>query len=195
MGRPSLAAERREQILDAYEVCLARYGVEGATLEKVGEAAGLARPLIRHNIGNRDALLDAFVARFLERSAESLEELTQALPSLGGASALVDVLFDPRYSDAKAVLVAEALYSASQDRPELAERMRSWTEGFVKTIRSALAAEYSAAEPDQLDAVATGIVGLYFNAESISVLGAMDGMRDASRRAATLLLQSLGPAS
>ena len=54
MARPSVKEERREQILTAYEQCVARYGVEGATLDKVAEEAGLARPLIRHNIGNRE---------------------------------------------------------------------------------------------------------------------------------------------
>ena len=34
MPRPSLKAQRSEEILDAYERCVARYGVEGATLEK-----------------------------------------------------------------------------------------------------------------------------------------------------------------
>ena len=44
MGRPSIKAERREQILDAYETCVARFGVGGASLEKIAETAGLARP-------------------------------------------------------------------------------------------------------------------------------------------------------
>ena len=48
---------RRQEYLDAFEKCVARYGIEGATLAKIAEIAGLARPLVRHNVGNRDTYL------------------------------------------------------------------------------------------------------------------------------------------
>ena len=35
MGRPSLAAQRREQIFDAVMTCVSQFGVEGTTLERV----------------------------------------------------------------------------------------------------------------------------------------------------------------
>ena len=41
-----------------------RLGVEGATLEKTAGEAGLDRVLIRHNVGNKDDLLDAFLDCF-----------------------------------------------------------------------------------------------------------------------------------
>ena len=37
MPRPSVKAERTEEILDAFERCVARYGVEGSTLERIAE--------------------------------------------------------------------------------------------------------------------------------------------------------------
>ena len=80
MPRRSLKEERRSQILDAFEICVARYGVEGATLERVAEEAGLARPLIRHNVGNREDLLDALLERYLESSEHSMRQLLAALP-------------------------------------------------------------------------------------------------------------------
>ncbi|MEO1142890.1 MAG: TetR/AcrR family transcriptional regulator, partial [Pseudomonadota bacterium] len=63
MARPDIKESRREQIIDAFEFCVARYGVEGATLAKTAEQAGLARPLVRHNVGNRDDLVDALTKR------------------------------------------------------------------------------------------------------------------------------------
>jgi AcrR family transcriptional regulator len=60
MGRPSKAAERIEQVMDATRVCLRQYGLAGTTLERVAEQSGLSRSHIHHYVGNRDALLRAF---------------------------------------------------------------------------------------------------------------------------------------
>ena len=72
MPRPSLKLQRSEEILDAFERCVARYGIEGTTLEKTAEEAGLQRSLLRHNVGNRDDLLNSLVNRFISESRDSL---------------------------------------------------------------------------------------------------------------------------
>ena len=87
MSRPEIKNVRREQILDAFETCVAKYGVEGATLAKTAEQAGLARPLVRHNVGNRDELVDALVERFLQKSRKYMEEFVQTLPETNTSEA------------------------------------------------------------------------------------------------------------
>ena len=191
MGRPSVKAERREQILDAYETCVARFGVEGASLEKIAETAGLARPLIRHNVGNREALLFALVERFLARSNHQVERMINALPEDKPIEAMIDWLFNPNYSDHQFVLVAEALIAASQDDTDLANRMRNWTRDFINKVQDVLATTYPNASPDKLQAVATGITGIYFNADSLTPLGDIHDIRVASKRAASLLVAIL----
>jgi TetR/AcrR family transcriptional regulator, transcriptional repressor of bet genes len=57
MGRPSVAPQRRRQIVDATIQCMASHGVSGTTLERIADAAGMARGHIRHFAGNRDELL------------------------------------------------------------------------------------------------------------------------------------------
>ncbi|MGH3225487.1 MAG: TetR/AcrR family transcriptional regulator, partial [Streptosporangiaceae bacterium] len=52
-----MAATRREQILDAVTRCVAEYGLEGTTLERVAEASGFSRGHIRHYVGNREEML------------------------------------------------------------------------------------------------------------------------------------------
>lgn len=191
MARPTVKAERREQILDAYEACVARFGVEGASLEKVASMAGLARPLIRHNIGNREDLLAALVDRFLARSDRYIAALIASLPAPDDIGQLIDWLFDNNHSDPQFVLVAEALIAASQDDPALARRMRAWTRRFIATMKSTLQTAFPNASPARLNIVATGITGLYFNADSLSPLGAMKDVRNASRNAALLLVDTL----
>lgn len=191
MGRPSVKDERREQILRAYETCVARFGVEGASLEKIAEEAGLARPLIRHNVGNRDDLLAALVERFLSRSERSVQRMIDSLPSSRATETLIDWLFDPNYSDAQFVLVAEALIAASQEDPALATLMQRWTRDFITSVRSVLESDAPNSSPDVLSAVAAGVAGIYFNTDSLTPLGDMTDVREASKRAALMLVSTL----
>lgn len=50
---------RRPQILDAFAACVARYGIDGSTLDRVAEEAGVTRALVRHYLGNRDEVVVA----------------------------------------------------------------------------------------------------------------------------------------
>ena len=191
MGRPSVKDERREQILRAYETCVARFGVEGASLEKIAEEAGLARPLIRHNVGNRDALLAALVDRFLSRSERSVQRMMDGLPTSRATETLIDWLFDPNYSDAQFVLVAEALIAASQEDPALATLMQRWTREFISSVRSVIERDAPNASSAALDAVAAGVTGIYFNTDSLTPVGDMSDVREASKCDALMLTATL----
>ena len=182
---------RRDQILDAAEICVAHDGVEGLTLEKVAEEAGLARALIRHNIGNRDELIDALVDRFLARSQAEMDALFADLPADAASRTLVDWLFDPAAMDAHGIRVADALVSFGAKHPATARKMRHWTEKAWSDTAQVLTAEHPDAAEEAVDAAAAGILGLYFNIESSTAMGPMRAYRDASKRAALMLLEAL----
>lgn len=191
MARPSVKEERREQILIAYEQCVARYGVEGATLDKVAEEAGLARPLIRHNIGNREELHALFVDRFIGRTNKDMDVLLAALPSEQSSRTLIEWLFDPQFADTTVVLVAEALIAAAERDPSLAKKMRDWTTTTYQQIRAVFADEFAGAEQATVDAVAAGVMGIYFNVDSLVPLGGLADIRKASKAAAIMLVAQL----
>ncbi len=191
MPRPSLKTERTEEILEAFEHCVARYGVEGSTLERIAEAAGLARALIRHNVGNKDELLDALVERFLDKSQHESESLFESLPQRNRVRTLVDWLFDPNLGSAHDVRVASALIAAATDRPKLAKRLRVWTKDFIACVERELRASYRGPSNEKIRAAAAGIVGIYFNVDSLAPLGNMTGIRSASKEAALLLISTL----
>lgn len=193
MPRPSVKAERTEEILDAFERCVALYGVEGSTLERIAEAAGLRRSLLRHYLGNREDLLQALVERFLAQSARETELLFASLPKRGRAAKLIDYLFDETYADTQAILVADALVAASAHRPELAPKLRKWTEDFAARIAEELGRSFPAAKPAALKEVAAGVVGIFFTVDSLAPLGPMPRFRAASKAAAQRLVSSLGP--
>lgn len=191
MPRPSLKEERRAAILDAYGRCIAQHGVDGTTLEMTADEAGLARALIRHNVGNKDDLLDAFVDRFLAESLSEENELFDSLPPQRRLETMIDWMFDPQFADPQNVSVSNALFTAATNDPKLAKRLRTSTAQFSGRIRKELLSRYPNAG-DGADAVAAGIVAIYFNYETIAPLGDSDDLRQKSVAAARLLTSALG---
>lgn len=195
MARPDIKDDRREQILDAFETCVARYGVEGATLGKTAEIAGLARPLIRHNVGNRDDLLAALVERFLAQSRSSTAALLDMLPAENRMEALIEILFDPRYANPQAVLVFNALSAAALEDRALGDHLQIWLGDFVDVLAREIAAAHSRADDKDVRAVAAGITGIYFNVEALHPINVPMSFSQDSKRAARLLLSTLARAT
>jgi TetR/AcrR family transcriptional repressor of bet genes len=48
---------RRQALIDATRRCMARDGVEGATVRRICEEAGVSGGLLRHHFGSKDALM------------------------------------------------------------------------------------------------------------------------------------------
>ncbi len=194
MPRPSVKPERTEEILDAFEHCIARYSVEGATLERVAEQAGVARSLIRHHVGNRDALFDAFVDRYFEHAAQQIDMLFGALPASNRLSVFFQRLFDPSFANPHSVMVTSALFTAASHDQRLAERLQAWLSEFTGRVEALLAQETP--EADALDRrdTANGIVGIYSNLESLIPLGPRPGAHRTARRVAERLVGTLKPA-
>ncbi|MEO0960858.1 MAG: TetR/AcrR family transcriptional regulator [Pseudomonadota bacterium] len=191
MARPNLKSERREQILDAFERCVARYGLSGATLDLVSEEAGLARPLIRHNVGNREDLIEAFIGRFLERSDSATALMIEHLPDSVPAQAMVNWLFQPGASDNQLVLVSSALIMAGAHDAKLARMMRSWMADFIDRLAAVLRKAFPKAAAGDVQAAAAGIAGIYFTYQSMVPLGPDTALRTGSHEAALKLLKSL----
>lgn len=191
MGRPSVQAQRREEILDAFEICVAQFGVEGATLERIAEQAGLARPLIRHHLGNREKLVDALADRFFEKWSIRVSKLIDGLPDDRRSEVLLDRLFSSEDLDWQSVLVAEALISCSSSRPQLAKQMSEWLQDYIATISNQLKLAFPSAAAESIRIVSTGVIGIYFNLDSLEPLGAVKNLRKNSKSAAELLVNSL----
>ncbi|HEX2110603.1 MAG TPA: TetR family transcriptional regulator, partial [Gaiellaceae bacterium] len=66
-------AERtRQAILVAAEDCFARRGFDGASLQQIAEAAGVARSTPAYFFGSKEALYDAVLARAVARAQETM---------------------------------------------------------------------------------------------------------------------------
>lgn len=191
MPRPSLKSERTEAILDAIEHCVIRDGIKGITLESIAEEAGLRRSLLRHNVGNREQLIEAFLDRFFARSDQAIESLLAGLPDQNRIPVLLDLLFDESEHNHRLTLVALALTAAAAGDRNIRRRLREWNKDFVAVIAAELHAFFPASGQAACDEVAAGLVGIYFNAESLTPLGSMTALRQASQRAAERLINTL----
>ena len=191
MARPSLKEKRFEEILDAFEHCVARYGLAGATLEQIAAEAGLARPLIRHHIGNRNDLVSALINRFQQNSDVYMQAMVTDLPETKRLAAFIDRLFDEKYFDRNLVLLTEALIAAATNHPQLEKQLIATIESIITVISYELSREYPTSSDSSIKEVATGILGIYFNADSLSMLGGMKNLRSNSRQAAIRLAKTL----
>ncbi len=190
MGRPSLAEVRRPQILDAFEACLIKYGVEGATLDRVAEEAGATRGLVRHYLGNRDQVLRALGEHVRDRYSAWLQDLVAANGTRGRLQAVLDAFLTgdvPR----DLYMVTDALFSAAVRDPVVAGVLRDTYTEFERTIDAELAAAFPKADPKARRQVAFAILCLAFAVSDFRAMGFPADRSTAARAAADRLVQSL----
>jgi AcrR family transcriptional regulator len=106
-GRPSVATERRGQIIDAFIRLVASHGLEGVGLDDVAAAAGMKRPALRHFVGNRDELIAATVDELRRRYEATVRALAPERPT---AEALIRALFSEQW--VRGLATEDAVFSA-----------------------------------------------------------------------------------
>ncbi|MEQ9321217.1 MAG: TetR/AcrR family transcriptional regulator [Polyangiaceae bacterium] len=74
MARPSRRLERRRQICEAFERCLARDGLGGATVAAVATEAGVAPGLIHHHFDDRSDLVRELVRELARKFRNELPD-------------------------------------------------------------------------------------------------------------------------
>jgi len=192
MPRPSLKEQRSQQILDAFIVCVARYGLEGATQERIAARAGVKRTLLRHYLGNRDDMTAALVGHLAARFDSMTDALEAALPRTGRVDALLHFMFDADPTqDAELALAWQALVAASDQLVGARKALLGNVSRLVRLVERELAGACPAGDKAQVGAVARGIVDIYFSVYALAALTPPRTWRRASARAARTLIDSL----
>lgn len=191
MPRPSLKQQRTEEILDAVERCVIRDGVNGTTLERIGEEAGMQRSLLRHNIGNREAIIEAFLVRFFEKLNKEVLQMFAYLPESNRISALLDFLFDEKYANQQLSLIAAALTTAAATNDLIKTQMSEWNTNFISLISKELQKSFPESPVKARRVVATGLVSIYYNCDSMCALGSFAQIREDSKLATRRLIFTL----
>jgi AcrR family transcriptional regulator len=172
MGRKSARAERTEQILDAFERCIVKYGLQDTTLQSIADEAGVKRSILRHHIGNRDELVNALFermeAKYDSRRAAFLNEHrgTQRLESL--IEYLVEGWLEFGRDDDT---IFEELLAASARDEKLRETLRASYESLEASIADELVRNYRHVPADLCRTVAHAIMCLAFGHSTMLWLG------------------------
>ncbi|MCP4363627.1 MAG: TetR/AcrR family transcriptional regulator, partial [Chloroflexi bacterium] len=162
MGRKSLANERREQILDAFEVCIRQCGLEGSSLEKVAQEAGVKRSIIRHYIGNRSDLIAAAVDRIINTYQQDLAAAVQNLPQNQLMPELLDYLFCYEEGGERSHydILTTALWAAHERDPNTHQLLLNLYQEFETLIFQALTHAYPHSPQSQRQGIAFSIMCL-----------------------------------
>ena len=120
MGRKDLSKVRRNQILDAFELCIIESGLFGTTLTTVAEKAKINRGQIHQYIGDRDALLSALVERLIEGYREGFAAYLEAYANSPNSDSIVEYFFDEwGRADSNDDVIIDALMAESAHNPHL----------------------------------------------------------------------------
>jgi AcrR family transcriptional regulator len=192
MGRPSLTEVRREEILDAFERCVARYGLEGTSLERVAEEAGMKRSILRHYIGNREDLIDALAQRVVAKYQAHFQQFLDGASAEDRICRLLAFFFpDKPLGSTESVLVVESLIAAGDQHPNVRTLMLDYIDDLVAKTAKELRSAFPNATSGRCWSVSYGIISICFNQESLSPLGLPAKFLKAARACSKHLIQTL----
>ncbi|MEM9368387.1 MAG: TetR/AcrR family transcriptional regulator [Planctomycetota bacterium] len=192
MGRPSLADQRTAQILDAFERCIARLGLDGCSLNDIATEAGMKRSILRHYVGNREDLVHSLADRVIGKYQTSLQDHLAASAALRPTEQLLTYLFPRRNrSSTESIVVIESLIAASECDPEIRDRIRAYIDWLVTQSARLLKEDHPHSKKENCWAVAYGVIALCFNQESLTPLGLPVKYARSARRCAETLIASL----
>jgi AcrR family transcriptional regulator len=177
MARPSMAGQRKEEILDALETCILSKGIQATSLENIAETANMKRTILRHYIGNRDDILFALSERWTHAYSQQWQDLLTWLPSSNRAEALIDSLFSTRTKDmVNRTIIGEALFSEAKRLAPIKAHQKQIMQEFIQHVANVLSAQYPKVTPDKIELIAYSIYANYLMSESLLPLGMFDEM-------------------
>ena len=191
MPRPSLKNARTEEIFDALMRTVARYGLEGATLARIAEEAGIARPLLRHYLGNREDMIAQFLGHVMERFQQLTQSLFDTLGAEDRLEALINTLFASPYHASENAAVFQALVAASERHNQIREPLLNFVLEFEARLTAEILREKPTANKTAARVVAAGLTGIYFNTDAITPLKPGEVWVEQQKQAALLLLSTL----
>lgn len=172
MPRPSMAAQRKEEILDAFEQCILQDSLETTSLEKLAEQAKMKRSILRHYIGNRDDIIIALSERFKTYYQEQWQLTLAMLPEVNRLSTLLDILFaerDQAYINKS--IVGEAIFAQAKRLDTVRTHQLSSMKESIDVITQELKRAFPKVQTERISLVARGILSAYMNGESFLLLG------------------------
>lgn len=192
MPRPSMKDQRTAEILDAYLTCVARFGLEGATQDRIATEAGVKRPLLRHYLGNKDQMVIELTNHVVQCYRDAVDGLRHVARSVQTPSDLVELLFhDEGPRDQRVGLAWQTLATAAPEMPELRQPLIDSQDNFLATLTEILQRTTPEVPEPQVRAVAQGIAAIFLSQDSLTPLMPPPEWGDDHKRSALMLAQIL----
>lgn len=189
-GRPSLMAQRRAEIVEAFIALVASNGLEEVTLDDIAAKADIQRSSLRHYVGNRRALINAAIVELSDRSVRGVREFLSGAPDV---DELITMMFSPAWlaqvSDNDRAF--QALVEDAARNPQVAERVRQAADAMVAEVQVALRHTYPDAPAARIREVAYALVCLVEHNKFMQRLGYSRSLSRGAARAARALVREL----
>jgi len=192
MGRKDLTIERQDSILDATGRCIAKYGLQGTTLENIASEAQINRGLIHHYIGNREDVIQLMVERLFEKYQASFQNYAATRPESNHAEIIVDYFFEAWFELAPEddALMVELLAESERD-PHIRKLLLNLYNEFENMIARELQQLFPNADSESLHSVSYSLMLLAFGHSTLTWLGLRQAKQTNVHSIAANLVQTL----
>jgi AcrR family transcriptional regulator len=191
VGRPSLAAVRREELLDAVEACITAQGVAGTTVAAVAKLAGTQPSKVHHYLGSRSEMLTAAVERAVRRVEELVVDAMTNTPSHQRLETQLAVLFGDGLTAPEVNQLIDHLVAASYLDVAIHSAVSKMYQRFLEILRDSIEAAYPAADPSRRQSTAMAILALAHASPTIDSLAIDPDTMRHNYKAANALLRQL----
>jgi len=192
VGRPSIAHDRRPQIVEAFADCIRDHGLSGATMDRVAERLGVSRALVFHYFRNTDSLVRATFRHLVEQTVKRLSVPLHEVPVAERGQAILDFCFaGPHFAELQdVVLMAELTSLAGRDK-RVREMLAEGWEQLIEASGDELEAAFPEADREACREVAYALTCLAEQHWYLTLVGPGAKRSRAARRAAEALLATL----
>ena len=168
MARPSLKLERQRIILQAFTECIAIKGLNATTLDDIASRSQMRRSLLRHNVGNREELINQ-VAEYVSTEFETIwREQREQYANDKSDKWLLKTLFNSDPDEQYQALIPAffSLLASAHRYPEVTQRLKRCFNVYVDDITQELVRRHPNSTENDCQQVSLGIVGIFFNWDS-----------------------------
>ncbi|MEQ9143054.1 MAG: TetR/AcrR family transcriptional regulator [Parvibaculaceae bacterium] len=191
-GRPSKAPERRDQILDAMEICVAEQGIALSSLRRIADQSGLSLQMVSHYFGNRQSLILAFVERIADRLAREIDQAGTEATDRDRLLRTIRFLCDGRYKKLSGNdVIGREIWGLAERDPDVRRLVWNAYERALDRLTRLIAASFPATGAAECRATAYAILCLTEANEFFSGIGGLQVPPAAAEDAALSLLRSL----
>ncbi len=121
MPRLGIANKRREQLIAATLECVEQHGVEGATISKISQQAGVSTGIVHHYFHNKDDLLESTMRLMLAHLKQGIENRRKSTKSHRGCiQAIIEGNFSTKQIEGKSTKIWLSFWSEALHIDELA---------------------------------------------------------------------------